>query len=391
MKMSNPQNIVVIGGGYAGTLAAIRIAGKTKHSNTQVTLVNADAYFVERIRLHQHAAGQARPRHAYTDLLEGAHVHFVQGRVERIDPVQNRLQIRANEPPLSIDYDILVYALGSGVAAPPADFAQHCFTLTDWISSHRLRDAVERAAQNGGRLLVIGAGLTGIEAATELAERYAALHVTLVTQGRVGQGLSAEGSDVLRHAFVRLGICLVEESTVVHIADKIAMLDDNRQIPCDVVLWAGGFEASSVAALSGFKVDAQKRILVDERLRTLEYPNIFVAGDAASTKLRMACATAMPMGAFVADQVIAAVNDKVVSTRFRFAYALQCISLGRRNALVQKVHPDDSPISSIISGRAAVIIKELICRYTILALKLERRFPGLYRWPEGGKTMKSLT
>ena len=178
---------------------------------------------------------------------------------------------------------------------------------------------------------------------------------------------------------------------MVHIADKIAMLDDNRQIPCDVVLWAGGFEASSVAALSGFKVDAQKRILVDERLRTLEYPNIFVAGDAASTKLRMACATAMPMGAFVADQVIAAVNDKVVSTRFRFAYALQCISLGRRNALVQKVHPDDSPISSIISGRAAVIIKELICRYTILALKLERRFPGLYRWPEGGKTMKSLT
>ena len=48
------MNIVVIGAGYAGTLAALRLAGKSKNQN--ITLINASDTFVERIRLHELAA-----------------------------------------------------------------------------------------------------------------------------------------------------------------------------------------------------------------------------------------------------------------------------------------------------------------------------------------------
>jgi len=51
--------IVVIGAGYAGLLATVRLAGKTRHNNVAITLVNASDVFVERLRLHQFAANQA--------------------------------------------------------------------------------------------------------------------------------------------------------------------------------------------------------------------------------------------------------------------------------------------------------------------------------------------
>lgn len=46
-------NIIVLGGGYSGVMAALRLTSKTKRLNTSITLVNALAYFVERPRLHE--------------------------------------------------------------------------------------------------------------------------------------------------------------------------------------------------------------------------------------------------------------------------------------------------------------------------------------------------
>jgi NADH dehydrogenase FAD-containing subunit len=98
----------------------------------------------------------------------------------------------------------------------------------------------------------------------------------------------------------------------------------------------------------------------------------------------MACATAMPMGAQAADNLAAAVMNRT-PTAFGFAYAIQCISLGRHRGLVQIVNGDDSPQEKIISGRAAALVKEAICQYTTWSLRAEARFPGLYRWPGQGK------
>jgi monoamine oxidase len=50
----------------------------------------------------------------------------------------------------------------------------------------------------------------------------------------------------------------------------------------------------------------------------------------------------------------------------RFKYFNQCISLGRKDGLIQFVHQDDSPRPAILTGRAAAIYKEAVVRGTIL-------------------------
>jgi NADH dehydrogenase FAD-containing subunit len=119
---------------------------------------------------------------------------------------------------------------------------------------------------------------------------------------------------------------------------------------------------------------------------------VLVAGDAAhvdsTAPIRMACATAMPMGAHAADVVAAELQGREPEP-FSFRYMIQCISLGRHNGLVQMVNADDSPRERIITGRTAALVKEIICRFTVWSMALERRPAGAYRWPHGRVTMEA--
>jgi hypothetical protein len=101
-----------------------------------------------------------------------------------------------------------------------------------------------------------------------------------------------------------------------------------------------------------------------------------VIGDAAASGLRMACATAMPTGAYVADRLAGHAEDA-----FRFAYVLRALALGPRRGLVQRVDADDRPTRAsggVIAGWA----KRGILRATMLAHHLERHAIP-YVWPRG--------
>ena len=77
--MSKPQTqILVIGAGYSGLLATVRLAAKTRRENVQITLVNPAPNFVERLRLHQYAASQPVKQRLIAETLRGTGVDFVQ-------------------------------------------------------------------------------------------------------------------------------------------------------------------------------------------------------------------------------------------------------------------------------------------------------------------------
>src|SRR5689334_6057920 len=81
-QMSKPE-VVVLGAGYAGMSLALRLARKTE---AHITLVNAGPDFVERVRLHQRAAGQEVGLHPIVNLIAGTDITFEQGYVTALDP-----------------------------------------------------------------------------------------------------------------------------------------------------------------------------------------------------------------------------------------------------------------------------------------------------------------
>jgi NADH dehydrogenase FAD-containing subunit len=188
----------------------------------------------------------------------------------------------------------------------------------------------------------------------------------------------------LRRAFARLGILLQERSQVRRVEAGRLDVEGQPPLPFDLCVWAAGFAVAPLARTAGLAVNARGQALVDAYLRSLSDPRIYAVGDAATLAggpaLRMACATALPMGARAADNVAAAIAG-AAPTPFEFGYAGQCISLGRRDGLVQLVNRDDSPRERIVSGRLGAWLKEGISRYAFTAGSLTRRWPGFYRWP----------
>ncbi len=371
MNTQNPE-ILVLGGGYAGMIAALRLAGK---SRAHITLVNALDTFVERIRLHQRAADQPLPQHSIPTLLGGKNVSFVQGWVTQLDTDQRAVTVQTTQGAQTLHYDILVYALGSTIDRDSVPgVREHAYAL----NADNVGD-LSKILPNSERLLVIGGGLTGIEAATEFAEAYPQLQVTLATCDTFGENLSRKGQVYLRKSFARLGISIRDNAEVTEVLPNAARLANGETLAFDVCVWAGAFRVGTLADDAGLKVNERGQILIDRQMRSFSHPDIYAVGDAAycpEVPTRMSCAAAMPMGSHAADNIAAALKGQPQKP-FRFGYAGQCISLGRSDAMFQIVNSDDQPQEQIISGRLAVGIKELICRLTVFSLHQ----PNFYIWP----------
>src|SRR5262249_34903076 len=104
-------HVVVVGGGYAGTLAANRLR---QRPDIDITLVNPRPVFVERIRLHQMVADTGAATHDYNTML-GDGIQLAVDSVERIDAAARRLVLTSGA---DLDYDYLIYAVGSTGAMP---------------------------------------------------------------------------------------------------------------------------------------------------------------------------------------------------------------------------------------------------------------------------------
>ncbi|MEU8679293.1 FAD-dependent oxidoreductase [Streptomyces sp. NPDC048560] len=371
--MTERTDVVVIGGGYAGVMAANRL---TLSDDVTVTLINSRRTFVERIRLHQLVTGSDDAVVDYREVLaEG--VQLVVGSVERIDAAGRGVTLASGD---TVGYDYLIYAVGSGGAEPSvpgaAEFAHQVATLEQ---AERLR-AVLGTSPATAPTTVVGAGPTGIETAAELAE--AGRAVTLVCGGVLGPYLHPRGRRSVARRLAALGVTVLDGpgTKVTAVTADTVRLDDGRELPSRVTVWTAGFGVPELAARSGLSTDAAGRLLTDETLTSVDDVRIVAAGDSAAPSglpLRMSCQAAMPLGARAADTVLSRIAGEQPST-LNQAFAGQCISLGRGAGIFQFARRYDVAVWFHIGGRPGARIKEFVCKGVVGHLAGEARKPGSY-------------
>ncbi|MGW6554047.1 oxidoreductase, partial [Streptomyces sp. NPDC055051] len=79
------HRIVVLGAGYTGAVAAGRLARRLRGEDVSIRLVNAEPDFVERVRLHQLAAGQDLTPRPFDEMFAGTGVELTLARVAAVD------------------------------------------------------------------------------------------------------------------------------------------------------------------------------------------------------------------------------------------------------------------------------------------------------------------
>ncbi|MCV7099993.1 NAD(P)/FAD-dependent oxidoreductase [Mycobacterium palustre] len=379
-ELSAPKiNVVVVGGGYAGTLAANHLR---RRADVDITLVNARPVFVERIRLHQLACDTGAATAEYDTLL-GEGIRLVVDTVERIDAADRRVVLGSGT---ELDYDYLIYAVGSTGVTPSQvpGAAELAHSVADLESAQRLRYALADLPL-ASPVTVVGAGLTGIETASELAEQ--GRPVTLVCGGLLGPSLSARGRRSVAKRLRALGVNVLESVAAREVRWDAVVLSDGAVVPSAATVWTAGFAVPDLAARSGLRTDSVGRLLTDETLTSIDDPRIVAAGDAAAPSgqpLRMSCQAAGPLGAQAANTVLSRIAGSTPAA-LNQAFVGQCISLGRSHGTFQLARTDDTPVNVALGGRVAASIKEAICKGTLWAIRREAAKPGSYYWLKGGK------
>jgi len=375
------HRILILGGGYAGLLAAGTL--RREQPQARITLVDAQSEFSHRVRWHEQLAGETIDDINYEAFAAERDIEFIQARVKTLVPKDSQVHLETAKGAAILAYDQLIYALGS-VSRPLWQSPQdNCYALN---SSQELNEVNARLQQTK-RLLIVGGGLTAVEYATEVAERYPAIKVQLVTSSALLPDYSSAAQDYARQAMLHMNIELIEHSPIDQIEAQQAVTTGGNHLPFDLCVCSTGFMASPVWRDSGLACLESGQIAVDSKMQAQGFDNIWVAGDSAyheidgRAALRMSCATACATAPLIGLNVARALA-KESALEHTPSYFGHCVSLGRERAFIQIVSPDDKMLPRIVTGTTAIEAKIQIAKAVISTLLWDGKSSQDNWWPD---------
>jgi len=325
------KRILVLGSGFAGLWSAVGAARKLDELGygpeaVQVTVVNRDGF--HNIRVRDYEADLTPVRVPLDDVLVPIGVQRVEGEVTGIDMAAQTVAVTTAGGPLTLPYDRLVFALGSQVLRPNvAGLAEYAFDVDTYNGGTRLNthlQSLPRRPESPGlyTVVVVGAGLTGIEAATEMTQKLRAImeranlhrsfQVILADHSsHVGSDMGESARPVIEEALAALEIETRLGIDIVAISPAGVTLKSGVEIPAATVVWCAGIRANPLTRLFPVERDRFGRIPVDEFMRVRRMANVFAAGDVAWAMMDdrhvsvMSCQHGRPMGRFAGHNVVA--------------------------------------------------------------------------------------
>jgi len=280
MNAAARPGLVVIGNGMAGmrtveellkldpAMYRITVFGAEPHGNYNRILLSpvlAGDKSVDDIMLH------TRDWYAANDVTLHAGDPVV-----RID--RKRRVVHAQSG-LAVPYDRLLIATGSKPFIVPVP--GHALPGVIGFRDIQDVDTMLAAAQRGGRAVVIGGGLLGLEAANGLLRQGMEVSVVHVTGSLMNQQLDPPAADLLRAALERKGLrILLNRQTAEIFGDGRVQgmrFADGEEIAADLVVMAAGVRPNvELAKAAGLHVE--RAIVVDDTLQTYD-PRVYAVGE----------------------------------------------------------------------------------------------------------------
>jgi NADH:ubiquinone reductase (H+-translocating) len=335
--MADKTRIVVLGGGYGGVQAAkVLERGLGMRRDVDITLIDKNSYHTLMTELHEVAGGRAEPESvqiSFKKIFGGRNVTLAMDRIKTIDFETRRL---VSDNAL-YEYDYLVIGAGGepefyGIPG----IKEHSFTLWSFDDALKIRRHVEdsfrrasseKDAAKRAELLtfvVAGAGFTGIELAGELKDQRRVLGRKYHVDEADVRIIVVEALDAIipnmpkrlqaiaaRYLTTR-GVEIMLRSPIVGAQPGKVLLAGNKSIATQTFIWTCGIQgcefAGNLALTKGRCANRQcrfatsqgscgvkdctfspdryvegkwGRLLVNEYMQSVDYPNVYVVGDVA--------------------------------------------------------------------------------------------------------------
>lgn len=295
------KNIVILGAGYGGVLAAQNVRKYYSKAQANVTLINKTPTHQIITELHRLAAGSISEQAVampVEKLLKGLDVDFKVATVEGFNVDKKEVVLAGGN---TVSYDALVVGLGSKTAyfgIPGLEENSLVLKSADDAKKvyNQIHDKIKAYAASknpaDATILIGGGGLTGVELVGEIADKLASYCLPLgVDPKEIKLQLVEAGPKILpmlpqhlidraQSSLEKRGVEFLLGLPVTNVEGNVVELKDGQKIETNTFVWTGGVQALPMVAESGLETD-RGRATVNNFLQSKSHPDVFVVGDSA--------------------------------------------------------------------------------------------------------------
>jgi len=396
---SETKNIVVIGAGYGGITAALRLARLFHRiSEYSIHLVDKNPFHTLKTQLHEAAVHKRGVTIDVGRIIRNRNITFHLGSASAISLRPKTILVGEK----TIPFEFLVVALGSQTNFHNiAGLERYALTLQSASDAEKIYQRLSvmcaRASSEPDphrrkqilRFIVGGGGLSGIELAGELVDHIAQsvrdYHISasepeVIVVEAADDILPTSGTEIreqVRKRLVDKGVRLMPQTRVVEVSPEGVTLSNGELLKSETLVWTGGIRISDVAKESGFTVGHSGRISVNKYLQSFSERSVYAIGDNAlamnpqtGAPVPTAAQFALQQGRLVADNIHAVVDGKPQREYIPKVWG-EVVSLGRHLAAAWLSLPILRKLSFV--GFIASLLKAAIAEKHIILLKKESR------------------
>lgn len=303
IKKSSNERIVIIGGGFGG-LQLARNLGKLEY---QVVLIDKNNFHQFQPLFYQVATSGLEPSSIifpFRKIFQKVErFHFRLAEVLKINTKEQSIETSTGR----LSYDHLVIATGAGNNFfGNQNIAQFALPMKSINESLRLRNIIlerfeeslnyaEKEQAKYLRVVIAGAGPTGVELAGTLAEmkrfilpkdypelNFDQMEITIVEgSARVLSAMSEKSSQKAHGYLEKLGVVVKVGTLVKDFDGDVVTLNTGEHIETKTLIWAAGIQGNVVDGIEQENVVRGNRIKVDEFCRVEGMENVYAVGDVA--------------------------------------------------------------------------------------------------------------
>ena len=301
------ERVVIVGGGYAG-IYALRELVKNKH--LKITLIDKCTFHNLQPEVYDLIANKSNIADVTIDLttlclgVNHSYLEYKNLNVKKIDKESQKIYTEEKE---IVEFDYLIMAAGTRTFFPssvPGLNSAHDVKKLNWAMFFKqsFENQLFKKIQNEAKIcddthiIVVGAGLSGVEIAAEMAYNSKMffqrgsfscdnLKISLVSSSStILPGLTSELINMSHKRLKSLGINVITNTKLEKCEDGYAYLSNGTKIYNSFLIFTGGVEASKITEELDVAKNTRGQIIVNEYMQSDKYDNIFAIGDAAEIR-----------------------------------------------------------------------------------------------------------
>lgn len=273
------KNLVILGGGYGGMRILLRLLPNQLPQDVQITLIDKNPYHCLKTEYYALAAGTISDHHIRVSFPEHPRLHSIFGEVTSVDLENKQVLLNDHEP---VQFDDLIIGLGCVDKyhnVPGADeFTYSIQSIDQSRETYQVLNNLKADATVG----IVGAGLSGVELASELRESRKDLNIKLFDRSKhILSSFPERLSSYVEKWFTEHGVEIISEANITKVEPNIVYNHD-QPFECDAIVWTAGIQPNKVVRGLPVEKDNQGRVVLTVQHFIPSHEDVFVVGDCAS-------------------------------------------------------------------------------------------------------------